>query len=132
MSEENVEIIRRFSQSWNEHGVAGIEPFLHARIEWIDPPELPGGGVHRGREATMEFLREWQGAVVALHFELDEILECPGGYLAVSTAQGQGEGGAPIPSHQWFHLIELLEEKIVRAQLFLSRVPALKAAGLSQ
>src|SRR5687767_486365 len=102
-------MIRRFTRRWNDGGVASIEDLLHPEVEWVDPPELPGGGVHVGREATMSFLREWEGSlgVLRLHFHLDEILECPDGYLSVSTAHGSGEGGVPIPPHQWFHWLKL-------------------------
>ena len=67
--------------------------------------------------------------VLRLSFELDEFLECPEGYLSISTARGTGDAGVPIPPHQWFHWLEFDEAgKMVRAQLFLDRGAAFTAA----
>jgi ketosteroid isomerase-like protein len=134
MVQEDARLISRFLEAWNRDGVAGIEPLLDPDVEWIDPPELPGAGAHHGREATMQFLREWEGTmgIVNLEFELDEVLECPDGYLVVSTARGAGEGGSPIPPHQWFHWIRLDGGCLLWARLFLNRAAALEATGLSE
>ena len=134
MAGKDIEVIRAFNRAWDRGGVEAIEPFLAEEIEWIDPPELPGGGTHQGREATMAFLREWEGSmsVVRLNFTIDEISSCPdGSYFTVTTAQGAGEGGVPIPPHQWFHWIHLEGGKLVRARVFLDRDAALAAAGLA-
>jgi len=131
---EDLRVITRFLEAWNLDGVSGIEPLLDPDVEWIDPAELPGAGAHHGREATMEFLREWEGTmgIVNLEFVLDEILECPEGYLVISTAQGTGEGGSPIPPHQWFHWVRLDAGRLRWARLFLNRAAALEATGLSE
>ena len=111
-----------------------MEPFLDPACELTLPPELPGGGVRKGIEDTMAAFREWEGTsgVVNLEFELQELLDAEDGYFTVSLARGRGESGAPIPEHHWFHLLSLREGKLVRAQLFLDRDEAFRAAGLEE
>ena len=134
MSEENVEIgiIREAYRDWNESGITAR--FLHPEVEWTDPPQLPGATTHVGQEAVVSFLREWEGTmgIVRLTFEIEEIIPAGDDYLVVSLAQGAGESGAPIPAHNWFHLMRIEDGLLRRAQLFLDRAEALEAAGLSE
>jgi hypothetical protein len=133
MSEErDLALIREAYLDWNVHGVN--MRFLHPDIEWIDPPQLPGGSTHVGKEAVVAFLREWEGSmgVLNLSFEIEEIIPFDGEYLVISLAQGTGESGVGIPAHNWFHLMKLEDGTIRRARLFLDRAQAFEAAGLSE
>ena len=83
--EEELQLIEDFARQWNDHGVAGIAHFFHPDVVWIDPPELPGGGTHNGRDATTTFLREWGGGLgLRLAFEMEQIIPLDSGYLAIS------------------------------------------------
>ena len=125
-----VESMRAAIEAWNRDGVNGLEPFLAERVEWIDPPELPGGTVHRGRDSVMRFLREWEGqfGFVRLSFAIEDIREVGGEYLMIMLARGTGTGsGTPIPDHHWFHFMRISEGEgtFDRATLFLNEVAAL-------
>ncbi len=64
MSEQDdLALIRDFAVAWNEGGVSGDGEarFFHRDIEWIYPPETPGGGTHIGKDAVLASLREWEG-----------------------------------------------------------------------
>jgi len=130
--DEDLELIRESYVEWNTHGIT--ERFLHPDIEWITPPQLPGGGTYVGSEATVAFLREWEGTmgVLNLSFEIQEIIPARDEYLVVSIAEGTSESGVGIPAHSWFHLMTLENGKIRRAQLFLDRGEALEAVGLRE
>ena len=50
MSEENVEIVRRAYEAWNEGGPESIKRFMAENVEFHDPPNLPDprGGARQG------------------------------------------------------------------------------------
>ena len=125
----DLDAIRAGYRAWN---AGATEAFMHPDVEWVTPPEVPGGGTFVGREATLEFLRNFEGSkgVLDLSFEIEEIIPVRDRYLVVSVATGAGESGVAIPAHNWFHLVTLRDGRLVRAELFLDRAQALAAAGL--
>jgi hypothetical protein len=52
MSRENVELVRQTSEVAYRRALDWIDDHATTDYEWHNPPELPGGGVHRGREQT--------------------------------------------------------------------------------
>ena len=128
---DDLELIREGYRAWND---GRIESFLHPDVEWITPPELPGGGTFVGKEATVEFLRNFEGTmgVLNLSFEVQEILLAGDQYLVISLAEGSSDSGVDIPPHNWFHLIKSEDGKLRRAELFLDRNQAFEAAGLRE
>ena len=129
--DDDLKLIREGWRAWNE---GSAEPFLHPDVEWITPPEVPGGGKFVGKEATVEFLRNFEGTmgVLNLSFRVRDIIPAGGQYLVISLAEGTGASGIAVPAHDWFHLVRLEDGKLKRAQLFLNRDQALEAAGLSE
>jgi len=106
----------------------------HPDIEWITPPEVPGGGTFVGKEAVVAFLKNFEGSlgVLRLSFEIEEIIPINDEYLVSSVATGTSESGVALPPHNWFHLMRTEDGLLCRAQLFLDREQALEAAGLSE
>ena len=102
MSEqEEIALIRSGYVAWNEGGVSGdaAARFFHPQVEWINPPEMPGGGTHIGKDAVLTFLREWEGTmgVLKLSFEIEEIVPTNGEYLVTSVARGRATAGSRFP-----------------------------------
>ena len=129
--DDDLELIREGYREWNE-GRPGT--FMHPDIEWITPREVPGGGTFVGKEATLEFLQNFEGTmgVLRLSFEIEEIIPAGDQYLVISLAEGTSAGGVPIPPHNWFHLLKPEDGQLRRAELFLDRGQAFEAAGLSE
>jgi ketosteroid isomerase-like protein len=127
---DDLNTIREGYRAWNE---GGGESLMHPDIEWITPPEVPGGGTFVGKEATAGFLSNFEGTkgVLNLSFQIQEIIPAAGQYLVISRAEGTGASGIAVPAHDWFHLIRLENGMVRRAELFLDRDQALEAAGLS-
>ncbi len=134
--EEDLAIIREGYLAWNEDGVGGdgAARFFHPDIEWINPPEMPGGGTRIGKDAVLAFLREWEGTMGILNvtFHVEEIIPANGEYLVISVATATSEHGVAIPPQNWFHLMRIEDRLVCRARLFFDRAEALEAAGLSE
>ena len=52
MSQENVEIVRRYYAAWNAGGLDAARAFWSDDFEWHDAPEMPDSSVYRGVEAA--------------------------------------------------------------------------------
>jgi SnoaL-like domain len=50
MSQENVEVVRRAIEAWNEGGPQSAKRFWAEEFECNDPPNLPNPRVVRGRD----------------------------------------------------------------------------------
>jgi len=76
MSQENVEIVRRYFADWNEGEIeAGAD--WDPDIEWREATAFPDYAVVRGGEAVVERLRECAMAVGRMHINV-EALEAVG------------------------------------------------------
>lgn len=129
--DDDFDVIREGYRAWNE---GAAESFMHPDIEWITPPEVPGGGTLIGKKATTEFLRNFEGTmgVLNLTFEIQDIVPAREEYLVITLAKGTSESGVAIPVHNWFHLMKLEHGKFRRAEVFLDRSQAFEAAGLRE
>jgi ketosteroid isomerase-like protein len=135
MSQENVEIVRRGGEAWVERGPdAFYDGWFAEDCVVEDFPELPDGGVYRGRDGLRErlsnFRSSWGDDLV-----LSPVEYIDGGgdmVIAVLGMVGHGDGsGVPLDAEAFF-VLELRDGLIVRDRPFTSRSQALQAAGLAE
>ena len=131
MSQENVEIVRRAYEAFNEGGVDAAAAYLHPDLVWEDRYELPGAGVYRGREGFREAVGRFYEAWDDLTVSADEISDVGDDKVLVEHRwRGRGkEGGTPIDTVVW-NVLTLEDGLIIRRQAFGERAMALEAAGL--
>lgn len=99
-------------------------------IEWFDPPEVPDGGRHVGRDEVrrswenyLEALDEWALEPLEIRLSGDEI-------FVHSKVTGVARiGGIPFET-DLFQVWTAREGKLVRHRGFLDRRDALAAAGI--
>jgi ketosteroid isomerase-like protein len=141
MSQGNVEKVppdveahaRRLFDAWNEHGVAGVTPFWAETIEWHDAPQLPGGGIYRGRDAVTAHIREFQtGEVLDLKLEVEEVRAVGDEVVVCLNARGRGALSGAIVRQPLFYVYPLRDGRIARMRVFMDRAEALEASGLSE
>jgi ketosteroid isomerase-like protein len=76
MSEENVELVRRGYQTWNENGLeAALVEFIDPDVELHDPVEMPDGSVYRGHEGARAMWAHWTEVWEEVRFEPDEAVD---------------------------------------------------------
>jgi ketosteroid isomerase-like protein len=140
MSEENVELVRRWMEAWNRGDVEGVEAsfdYLDPGIEWDASglaemlPDI--ARVYRGKEGVRSFWRNWLSAWRDLRFDFgvrgagDEVI------LLVRNQRQWGRHSGietQIPPYAWSYTFR--EGKIVRVRFFPNQAEALEAAGLSE
>ena len=136
MSQENVEIVRRLFETFQE-GVkrgdytAGFDAGLvDEDLEWIAIPGL-GLGTYKGREGFVEFVELWVGEFEDWWLEVDQLIDAGDGRVVTIYRQtGIGKGsGASVELHAGA-VNELRGRRVIRVRNFSSPAEALEAAGL--
>ena len=136
MSRENVEIVRRSFEAFNESGIATVSEFWDAEIVWCTDPTVPEPGVYTGFEAVRAyvegFIRAFGGA---LRIDIHELIELgEGEVLSLVTVAGQplGQTDQQTEFLNWAQIISVRNGKITRIRSFFDKAKALEAVGLSE
>ena len=134
MSQENVEIVRRAYERWNQGDFGGdLEKNLFAPgFEYLPAPVVGLGETIQGLDGFMRFLEQFWEDFNGAHVEPQELMEAGDRVLAVVTFRGKGRQSGVDVNMEVFQLWTLCEGKVVRGQGFREREEALEAAGLSE
>ena len=131
MSQENVEIVRRWWASLE----AGELPFdltdENVRIDNIEQPVIEGA--YHGHDGLRRFFRDWHEAWTNIEYDFEELIDAGDEHvIAVVTRRARGRASG-VEVERPFALVWMLREgKVVRVVWFLSRAEALEAVGLSE
>jgi ketosteroid isomerase-like protein len=134
MSEENVEIVRRAVDEFNESGFDGVgtSDLVADDLEFHEPPEQPAPRVARGREEVRKLAGEFDAAWTEHRSEPQEIRAVDADRVFLATIEHvRGRDGIELEA-PFAAVFTLRDGKIVRWQAFWDRQKALQAAGLSE
>ena len=132
MPGENMEIVRRSIEAFNEGGIAAAMELYAEDLEFHEPPEQPAPRVARGLKAAAEVFGQFEQAWAEHRSEPEEIREVgPDKVLLFSIEHFRGRDGVEV-SAPFAGLFTLRDGKIIRWQAFWERQKALEAAGLSE
>jgi ketosteroid isomerase-like protein len=132
MSQENVEVVRRYYAAWNAGGVDAARRFWSDDFEWQDAPEMPDSGTYRGVEAAAAHFRDLNEVLGTMEVHVDRLL--PAGdevFVLLHVHLDAPRGGLPLDG-PIFESVRIEEGKISRIRLFLDEQEALEAAGLAE
>jgi ketosteroid isomerase-like protein len=131
MSEENVEIVRRFEECWSRQDLDAALQCVHSEMEfdWSDSMG-PFRGTYKGHEGLAEFWTQMLEAWERFSPEMEEAIECGAEHLiTVDVVRAEGKGsGIAIEARGAMHWT-VRDGKIVRAKMFQTREEALEALG---
>ena len=136
MSQENVEVVRRFVESARSGGVDVVEAFVaisdpsieHTRLPAASGPEVYCGhdGVRRWFIDMDELWREWRNEIEELVAVGPDTVAARMRFIAVGR-----ESGVPVEAHLGLVCV-LSEGKILRSRTYADGEEALEAVGLSE
>jgi ketosteroid isomerase-like protein len=131
MSDENLEIMRRAIETWNRGDLDAWGEFLADDVVWHPLPEMTQTEPVRGKEATMEFVRDWIGPWQAYRVEVKRLTDA-GDRIVMSTIQtGTDESGTEVPIEM--HAAGLIRHgKLAEMRWFKDERDALEAAGATE
>jgi ketosteroid isomerase-like protein len=136
MSQENVEVVRRMAEVWNEAGWQGVvdKGLLHPEVEYHDDRRWPEARSAFGTSALVERFGEIM-EVLGKEAEVDvEQLVDSGGDRVVVIFRFTGEARASGIRHdyRWGYVCRVRNGQIDYIQAYLEPEGALEAAGLRQ
>jgi ketosteroid isomerase-like protein len=132
MSEENVEIVRRYFAAWNAGGLDAARTFWSDDFEWHDAPDMPDGSVYRGAEVAATHFRDLTEVLGTMEVHLDRVLPAGDEVFVALDVHLDVPRGELMLDGPIFETVRVEEGKISRIRLFLDEQAALEAAGLSE
>ena len=133
MSQENVEIILRHFEFWNEgHDPEALASrFWHEEVEWIEPPDSLDAGVYRGRSAAVGYMKGWTEHMGEIPVTVDQLLPAGDEVVASVRLQLRGTVSGVALDNPIYYVVRIRDGRIDRIRPFYERGQALEAAGLS-
>jgi ketosteroid isomerase-like protein len=131
MSHENVEIVRRAAEAFNEQGFGSEDSlsFFDADVVFEEPPEQPAPRVARGRDEAVKIFAQFDEAWEEHRSEPEEVRALDDErVLVLSVEHFRGRDGIEI-EQPCATIFTLRAGKIVRMQPFWERQTAFEAAG---
>ncbi len=137
MSEENVEIVRRIYEKWEDLVLAdpddqAFDDFFDPAIEVDNLNAVFDGAVYRGRDGLREYLALLRGAWSSLRLEPEEFIRV--GEDQVVVAQRifpRARAGVEVVARS-ATTYTFREGKVIRIKNFQSKAEAVEAMGLSE
>jgi ketosteroid isomerase-like protein len=134
MSQENVELVRKLFDVYNERSFVENVDLIDPDIVWdMSRVELPDGTSYRGPwEFRDDFVKAWEEGFASEHMEAKEIVDA--GDRVVVTVHHHGRGRlSGIEVDQHFAMVWTLRAgRAVRMDVYPTREEALEAVGLSE
>jgi ketosteroid isomerase-like protein len=134
MSQQQVEIVRRFWAALNENPPRLLLELLDEEAEIRNPPEFPLQGPFRGHAGARVWAREVWEVFSGLQFELEEVIDTGDGETVVSVQRTKGRTRhmQMDTNLQWAAVWTFRGGKVLRAQGYMRKPEALEAGGLGQ
>jgi ketosteroid isomerase-like protein len=132
VTSDNVHLVRRVYEAWNEGGPESTKQFAADDFEFQDPPSLPDPRVVRGREATVAYLTDQLKFLGDMKVTIVDV-RARGATVAVrleATLHGP-ESGIDVPG-ELSQVFEIADGRVQRMRGFLTWAEALEAAGLRE
>jgi ketosteroid isomerase-like protein len=134
MSQENVEIVRRFEDSWTSRDLDAAMECGDGEFEfdWSDSMG-PFKGTYKGHDGLARFWTDMLDAWEHFSPEMVEVIEFgQEGLITVDLVRARGKGSGIDMEARGAMLWSVREGKILRGKMFQTKDKALKAVGLSE
>jgi ketosteroid isomerase-like protein len=133
MSRENVELARKYVETFNRGGLDATEELRHSEMELFDPPDFPDADRHVGEAAVRKAVEGYLALGWKGHFDVQEYIDAGDEVVVVWHATGAGSSsGVPIDVPAFGHVYSFQDGKVRRVRQYLTKEAALEAAGLSE
>jgi ketosteroid isomerase-like protein len=144
MSQENVETVQRAFEIFNryretdrsrEERDRAFEVFAELAtqdFEYVEPPEWPGAGVHRGLDEYREVLEGFFEALSQMTAEIEETFDAGDRVVVFVRWRARGTSSGAEWEMRPGQVFTLRDGKIAKQEVYLDRSRALEAAGLSE
>ena len=132
MSQENVEVVRRAIEAFNQRDVDEMVRDWDPEIE-VDWSRSRGlnSGIYRGQEAVLGFWQTFFEVFDRITVSPDEFIECREYVVVPNRARFRGRDRVKVET-QSAVVVTLRNGRIVKWRLYQEKAEALHAVGLSE
>jgi ketosteroid isomerase-like protein len=132
MSRENVELVQKLLEVYNERSFGVNADLLDPDIVWdMSRVELPDAVAYTGPSEFRDFIEKWEEGFASEHMEAQEMVDAGDRVVAIIHHRGRGRI-SQIEVDQHFAMVWTLRSgRAVRMDLYPTRESALEAVGLS-
>ena len=131
MSQETVDLVRRFFGAWNARDADALAADAHPQAEILLPRNLIEGGSYAGpegaRRALADALETWEETQVIV-----EVIREAGDQIAVLGRTVNTPPGGPRTETVVGYVLRIQDGKVAHVRPFMSHGEALEAAGLTE
>jgi ketosteroid isomerase-like protein len=134
MSQQNVEIVRNTTDSWNSGGVEALLPFYCKDVVWYAFPDAPDyPSEFRGHDGIRELAGNWTDSFDDFTLVAQEIRDLGDTVVALGEVSAKIKG-SNTPVHEPFATVnsDFRGGKIGQTRFFQSWEEALEAVGVSE
>ena len=132
MSEENVELVRRFIDAWSAHDRALMFELLHPDAVFHSAITNVVGETFHGRDQILGVFDRWEEEWSEIRWEVDELIDVDESRVVTFhkvIATGRASGIETV--RELGGLIEIRDGRVISQWIYLDRNEALQAAGLT-
>lgn len=130
MSEENVEIVRRWFAAMDPN-LDGAAEFWHPDIDWRAIEGAPDDiGVFRGHDAMRHYYEQWYETFDDLRAEPEELIDAGEQVVAIVHVTARMKDSEGEVDMRLGIVFTVRDGKIVRGREYATREQALEAAGV--
>ncbi len=131
MSQENVEVVRKAIDAWNQHDAVLWLTYAAPEIEWMPAgPAAVEGDVYRGHDDVASGFQSVWETWDEFRFEESEIRDLDESVVWLGQVKMRGAASHVALDQEFAVCFVLRRGKIVVVQAFLAWRDALKAVGL--
>ena len=129
MSEQNLEIVQRGFEAFNERGVEGILPFIHSEFEATTPPNLASEpDTYRGHDGIRRWFDSFDEVMDQIRWDANRFQQVGERVVVEFTLRARGKTTGLDFGQDAVMVWSLREGKAIRVELFESLDEALRAA----
>ena len=138
MSQENVELVRRGFELFNQGGPRALIDADLVSSEFVldvSGAGIPGVGIYRGREGFRAFFEDdWFRAFPFEDWEIEveELIDHADRVIAMNRQRGRGASSGVAADLELGNIITIRDGEIVRIEVYRDREKVLEVAGLKK
>jgi uncharacterized protein len=131
MSQENVEIVRRYSAAYERGGLDASAEFWHPDISWrAAEGALDDVGLMEGPDALRHYYEQWEDTFETVRWEIEELVDAGDQVVAAVHVFGRMKDSEAEVDIRYAIVLSIRDGKIAAGREYFTRAEALEAAGL--
>jgi ketosteroid isomerase-like protein len=133
-SADNVELLRRFYESFNQKDLDSVLELCTDDVEVYKDPEvveMVAAFTPRGQERVAQYLRGWLDSWDDYHARPEEFLQAGEEVAALTQARARGRNSQFEIEGEMADVFTVREGRIARFRLYVQRHTALDALGIA-